>query len=314
MEPDILSEVQRLRAERVPFALATVVVAQHPTSGTLGARAIVTPDGKIRGWVGGSCAQPTVVREGLRALADGSPRLVVLSPDRQADATPKPGVVEAVMTCASQGELQVFVEPFLPKIELVVVGSSPVARTVARLGALLDFEVYACDPAADRESFPEADRWVDSLEALAPQLTERSYVVVATMGGYDEKALAVALDSAASYVGLVASQRRFAAVLASLREMGCEDEKLARIERPEGLPSKTLLPAEIAFSVMAALLPLRRRHVVLDAEEVPAPGAEVVDPICGMAVDVATARHTSVRDGQTYYFCAPGCKARFEAA
>jgi xanthine dehydrogenase accessory factor len=165
----------------------------------------------------------------------------------------------------------------------------------------------------NRDAFPEADRLIDSLEALAPQLTERSYVVVATMGSYDEEALAAAVASSAGYVGLVASQRRFAAVLALLRAQGISEENLMRIERPEGLPSKTLLPAEIAFSVMAALLQVRRQPVIPGPEAILPPGAQAVDPICGMTVDVAAAHHTSVRDGQTYYFCAPGCKAHFDA-
>ena len=118
------------------------------------------------------------------------------------------------MLCAGQGELQVFVEPFLPKAALVVVGESPVARALARFATLLNFEVWACDPAADMETFPEADRLVPSLDALAPQLTERNYVIIATIGEYDEEAAQVALNSSASYVGLVASKTRLTSVRA----------------------------------------------------------------------------------------------------
>jgi xanthine dehydrogenase accessory factor len=316
MGEDIFSEVQRLRAERRAFALATVVAAKQPTSGAPGERAIVLPGGTVEGWIGGQCAQPAVVQQGLAALADGSPRLVVLRPGVPADAEPEttgtPGVVQVPMLCASQGELQIFVEPFLPKIELTVIGVSPVARTLARLGSLLDFEVWACDPEADMASFPEATRLLQSLDALKPQLSPQSYVVVATINTYDEDAAAAALASAAAYVGVVASQRRFAALRETLAERGVPAERLGRLARPKGLPGPALLPAEIAFSVMAELLALRRQRVGFSLEEPPTSRAEAIDPICGMTVDIATARYTSERDGHMYYFCCAGCQRRFE--
>ena len=311
---DILDEVQRLRAAHRPFALATVVVANQPTSGTPGARAIITSDAKIEGWVGGHCAQPTVVRQSLAALEDGQPRLVVLSPDADVDVPRKAGVIPVAMTCAGQGELQIFVEPFLPRAELVVIGATPVARTLARLASLLDFEVWACDPNADMEAFPDADRLMESLETLKSQLSPHSYVVIATFGGYDEAAIEAALESEASYVGLVAGKKRMAAIIDFLQEQGVSAEQLQRVKRPEGLPSRVHQPAEIAFSVMAALLELRRERVGLAPEEVPPPRAEAIDPICGMTVDIATAMHKTERHGQMYYFCCAGCQAKFEAA
>lgn len=313
MQPDVLDEAQRLRSGREPFVLATVVVAQHPTSGTLGARAVVMPDGTISGWLGGSCVQPVIRRQSLQALADGSPRLVILSPEVAANDSPKPGVVRVPMTCASQGELQVYVEPFLPKIELVVIGDSPVASTLARLAALLGFDVCSCGPDADPGVHAEAGRTVQTLTELVPGLTSRSYVVVATMGSYDEEAIQAVLQGPASYIGLIASLRRLDAVLHTLRQRGLTDDLLARVKRPEGIAANTLVPSEIAFSAMAELLEVRRQGTgVWALQGVPPP--EAIDPICGMAVDIATARYTSERDGQTYYFCAAGCKAAFDAA
>lgn len=318
MEPDILAEVQRLRAERRAFSLATVVAARQPTSGTPGARAIIMAGGEIKGWIGGHCARPAVVREGLAALADGSPRLVVLRPDAskgQREKMTPPGVVEVPMLCASEGELQVFVEPFLPRIELVVIGASPVARALARLARQLDFEVWACDPEADMELFPDVERLVPSLDALQPQLTARNYVVVATINTYDEDAVRAALESDAGYVGLVASQKRFAVVQAALREQGVSAGRLERLRRPKGLPGPALRPGEIAFSVLAELIEARRQHPDLHPEAPPAPPrAEAIDPICGMTVDIATARFTAERDGQTYYFCCPACRKQFLSA
>jgi len=314
MQRDILNEVQRLRTERRPFALATVVAAKQPTSGTPGARAIIRADATLDGWVGGQCAQPTVIRQGLDALTDGRPRLVVLGPDSPESLKPRDGVIPVAMTCAGQGELQIFVEPFLPKVQLTVIGSTPVARTLVSLASLLDFEVWACDPDASMDAFPEADRLIDSLDALMPHLTAQSYVVVATFGMYDEAALDAVLESAASYVGLVAGQKRMAAVQEYLREHGLSEEKLARIKRPKGLASQTLQPAEIAFSVLAELLEMRRQRLGFSLEEPPAPRAEAIDPICGMTVDIATAHYKTEHNGQTTYFCCAGCQQQFEAA
>ncbi|HEV7129658.1 MAG TPA: XdhC family protein [Ktedonobacterales bacterium] len=321
MRNDVLDQMQRLRTERRPFALATVVAAGPPTSGTPGARALVLPDGQVEGWIGGHCAQPTVVRQALEALADGVPRLIILSPDDDPHTSSPPGVVRLPMRCAGQGELHIFVEPFLPAIELVIAGSSPVAQALAGLGALLGFEVWACDPDADRARFAEADRLVPSLDALKPLLTTRSYVIVATIGIYDEEAAHLALESPASYVGLVASQKRFAEVERYLRERGVAETRLAQLKRPIGTKSRAVLPAEIAFSVMAELLDIRRQRVGLTplapdagSPALSAPRAEATDPICGMTVDIATARHTSERDGQRYYFCCAGCQRQFEAA
>jgi xanthine dehydrogenase accessory factor len=270
------------------------------------------PDGRLEGWVGGHCAQPAVTRQGLEALADGVARLVVLTPEAHEQGAARDGVVQVPMLCGSQGELQVFVEPFLPQPALVVIGSSVVARALARLATVLEFEVWACDPSADMEAFPDADRLALSLDALAPQLTERSYVIVATIGEYDEDAALMALESSASYVGLVASNKRLATVQAYLREHGMGQERIERLKRPKGLPGFTINPQEIAFSVMAELLEARRQRVGLSSEAAPPERAEAIDPICGMTVDIATARHTSVRDGVTYYFCCVGCKTTFE--
>ncbi|HZC04574.1 MAG TPA: XdhC family protein [Ktedonobacterales bacterium] len=314
MREDILAQAQRLRAEGHAFALATVVVARQPTSGMPGARAIILPDGRLEGWVGGHCAQPAVTRQGLEALSDGMARLVVLSPHTHEPAEMKEGVVETPMLCGSQGEIQVFVEPFLPQPTVVVVGSSTVAQALTRLATVLDFEVWACDALADMRMFPDVDRLVPTLDALAPQLTERSYVIIATIGEYDEEATLTAMESPASYVGLIASNKRLATVRAYLTDHGVANERAASLKRPRGLPGFAIKPEEIAFSALAELIEARRQRVGLTEgfalERMWRP--EAIDPICGMTVDIATARHTAKRGSETYYFCCSGCKATFE--
>ena len=201
-----------------PYAVATVVAVQRPTSARPGARGIVHPDGTIEGWVGGSCAQPVVVREALRSLVDGQPRLLRLSKEAPAEGRRGDGVVELVMTCHSGGTLEIYVEPHLPAPSLWIAGTTPIVAALAALGAATGWRVSVFDPIADADAFPDAERVSNetSLRKVDPELSP--YVVVATQGIWDEEALASALRRDLSYVGLVASPTRAAHVRAWLRD------------------------------------------------------------------------------------------------
>ena len=311
-------QASRLRAVGEPFALATVVACQRPTAAYPGAKALIRADGTLTGWVGGSCAQPTVIQEALKALADGTSRLLRISPEFQHSAVPQEGVYDFVMTCASQGALEIFVEPFLPRPELLVIGETPVAQALARFGALLDFTVCVSDPAATRERFPEADTFCADLEAVRTRISPRSYVVVATQGAYDEEALAAFIETSAGYLGLVASGKRAATIFQYLRDKGVQPELLQRVKCPAGVQLGAVTPPEIGFSIMAEILQLRRSHKAVGEARTSVtavdvmPDTTVVDPVCGMTVQAAGARYTSAYDGQTFFFCGIGCKERFD--
>src|SRR5215470_18292798 len=311
-------QASRLRAAGEPFAFATVVACQRPTAAYPGAKALIRADGTLTGWVGGSCAQPTVIQEALKALADGKSRLLRISPEFQHSAVPQEGVYDFVMTCASQGALEIFVEPFLPRPALIVIGETPVAQALARCGALLDFTVCVSDPAASRERFPDADILTADLEAIRTRVSPRSYVVVATQGAYDEEALAAVIDTSACYLGLVASGKRAATIFQYLRDKGVQPALLQRVKCPAGLQLGAVTPPEIGFSIMAEILQLRRSNKAIGEARaaVPAtamrPEAAVMDPVCGMTVQTTGARYTSAYDGKTFLFCSLGCKERFD--
>jgi xanthine dehydrogenase accessory factor len=318
-------QASRMRAEGEPFALATVVACQRPTAAYPGAKALIKADGTLTGWVGGSCAQPTVIQEALKALADGQARLLRISPELQPSTVPQEGVYDFVMTCASQGALEIFVEPFLPRPELVIIGETPVAQALARFGALVDFTVCVSDPAATRERFPDAATLYADLQAVRTRVRPGSYVVVATQGAYDEEALAAVIDTPACYIGLVASSKRAATIFQYVRDKGVQPELLQRVKCPAGLQLGAVTPPEIAFSIMGEILQLRRSNKAIDGVPVAAPPADtrsdttavmpdaaVVDPVCGMTVQAAGARYTSAYDGKTFMFCGIGCKERFD--
>src|SRR5262245_42015275 len=176
----IFARAAELEASGQIFATAMVVAVQRPTSARPGARGIIHPDGTIEGWVGGSCAQPVVVREALRSLQDGQPRLLRLSKDAPAEGRRGDGVVELVMTCHSGGTLEIYVEPHRPAPALWVAGTTPIASAVAALGAATGWRVSVFDPVAEAEAFPAAQlvSQETALRRLDPDATP--YVVVAT--------------------------------------------------------------------------------------------------------------------------------------
>jgi xanthine dehydrogenase accessory factor len=217
------------------------------------------------------------------------------------------------MTCASQGALEIYVEPFVPRPVLLIIGETPVAQALARFGAQLDFTVWVSDPDTTRERFPEAAALYGRLQDACTQVRARTHVVVATQGAYDEEALKAVLATAAGYIGLVASTRRAAAILQTLRDQGVPPERLQRVTCPAGVQLGAVTPPEIAFSIMAEILQLRRGQESQAAAEHPA-AAEATDPVCGMAVPVTQARYTAAHAGTTFYFCCGGCKERFDRA
>lgn len=302
----------------MPFATATVVRAQAPTSGKPGDRAIVTLHGVMYGWIGGSCAQPSVIREARRAIVEDRSMLIRLSPTPGTEPVP-PGMVEVPMTCFSGGTIEVYIEPQQPRPRLIVVGHLPVAQSLIHLGKALNYRVIAVAAREEQVAVQHADEVHESTAELAQWISPLTFVVVATHGYGDEEALADALRSDAPYVGLIASRTRAASVCATLRSMGIAEEQLARLHAPAGLDIRARRGDEIALSIMAEIVQARRgleqiawaQHVGELAPDVAAAPATAIDPVCGMTVEIATARATHEHEGTMYYFCCPGCRGRF---
>ena len=282
---EVIVRAGRLAAEGEAHVLATVVSVARPASTRRGDRALVTPDGALLGWVGGACSEPIVVREALRALANGESRLVRIGPPGSGgDAAPD--IVVAESSCASEGTVEVLLEPHVPALLLSVVGESPAARTLAILARAIGWRVSA-----------ELTGGADA-------------VVVATMGHGDEETLAAALALGVGYVGLVASSRRASAVLAALRQRGLDEEALARVRSPAGLDLGPSTQDEIAVAVLAELVAWRHSRPAGTSVVLP---EEAVDPVCGMTVAADAAGETAAHEGAVYYFCCSGCRRRFEA-
>jgi xanthine dehydrogenase accessory factor len=305
-----LSKADELLTDGQSFAIAVVVRYQAPISGKPGNKAIIFPDGKIWGWIGGGCAQPVVVKEALKALADGQPRLIRISPS----SSPEEGIVDYTMTCHSGGTLDIYIEPVLPKPHILILGRSPVAKTLARLGNAIGYAISAVAPGADRESFPDSDLVQAELDLGQLKTTPQTFIVVSTQGEGDEEALEQALLTKAAYVAFVASKTKASKLLGYLKERGVTVERLSQVRAPAGLDITATSPEEIAVSILAEIVQVNGTRATSQKNQAQSlvPKHEAKDPICGMMVDVSIAKHKSEFHGNSFYFCCSGCKQQFD--
>jgi xanthine dehydrogenase accessory factor len=287
---DLLTRVARLLAAREPFVQATVVRAAAPTSVRPGDAALVLADGTIEGFVGGVCAEASVRLHAARAMETGETILLRLVPGvaggsdaPEGDPIAQDGVVVVNNPCLSGGALEIFLEPRTPAPRVVVLGDTPVAAALADLAPRVGLAVEPGDPDGGD---------------LA--------LVVASHGRDEEAVLERGLREGVPYVGLVASRRRGAAVLAAL---DVDDELRARVRTPAGLDIGAYTAEEIALSILAEIVSVRRRRLSLPA---PAP-ATAVDPVCGMEILVTDATPRIEHDGACLYFCCAACRATFAA-
>ena len=287
MQPELLALAASLSAREERFAFVTVVRREPPSSARVGDAALITEAGEYHGWAGGGCTRETVVREARRAMADGESRLLCLSPEM--NARPRLGMIPLPMTCDSGGTVEIYVEPVLPLPRLLLFGDTPAANALARIAEAMGYGVERGGDAS----------------------LEGAHVLVATMGDEDLEILQKVLRGAPAYVGVIASRKRFEHVRETLIACGVPREELERVAAPAGLDIGARTPEEIALSVMAQIVQARRKP----REEKSTPDedepAEALDPICGMTVAVAGARHTAKVEGVIYYFCCAGCRIKF---
>jgi xanthine dehydrogenase accessory factor len=305
---EVLERARELADRGEEFALATVVWRQAPSSGQIGARALVTADGQVHGFIGGACAEPVVIREAQRVIRSRDAQLLFLGttdPGDPAAASVPEGMVYVPMSCQSEGALQVFIEPVVPVLDLLVVGRSPMVHLLAQLAQDLGWSARVTD-----------------LPELGPDdIGERSLVVVATQGHGDEEALELCARARPAFLGLVASQKRGVSLLEYLAERGVPRDDLDRVRTPVGLDLGHTSHREIAVAVLAELVQRRAAGEFSpsgeDAAGVPQPVAtsSSTDPVCGMTVTVEAgwSVHMHEHEGTTYHFCCVGCRDRFAA-
>jgi len=311
MNRELLALAADLSRRHRPFLVATVVWARGPSSGKRGSSAIIDVEGNVTGWIGGACAEPVVRREAREAIADGKPRLLFLGTPEDIREVDRPDVISVPISCTSEGALEVFLEPMLPQPHVVAVGRSPAVATLIDLALALDWRVTVIDEDGRAEHHPGGVEVVTTL-TMPDGIDAGTSIVVATQGHYDEPALEAALGTKAGYIGLVASARRAKTVLGYLEDRGIPREQLDRITAPAGIDLGHIQHREIGLAIMSELVALRAAGEISGGQEPAEPVHTAIDPVCQMEVEVATAKWIAEHQGETYYFCAPGCKTAFE--
>jgi xanthine dehydrogenase accessory factor len=308
MTAAVSRRAQELAAAGVAFVTATVVRAQRPTSVVPGNVALVLADGTIEGFVGGVCAEQSVRAFSLQAMQTGEAVLLRILPTEDGEeveaaavAAIEDGAVTVQNPCLSGGGIELFLEPVMPALRVLVVGDTPIAAAVRRLGAELGLDMVV-------------------VAAGSPEPATGDLGLVVAAHGRDElHTLRRGLEAGVPYLGLVASPKRGAGVLADLRADGVPEELIERIDVPAGLDIGARTPAEIALSILATIVTVRRdEHAsapkpVAKSDRSSTPSALAIDPICGMTVAAVSSTPSVTYEGETVYFCCEGCKATFEA-
>ena len=258
-----------------PLALATVIQTALSTSGNAGDKALVSAQGIVEGWIGGGCAQPAVVEAARIALESGEPCLIRVGPKGEWETLD--GVVDFSSGCLSGGTQVIFIEPLSRQPKLAILGDSPVALCLSELAVRLGFAVTMISPDLGPSRLPPSVRLEHDFESASG-----NFIVVATQGRHDRAALKASINSGAEYIGVVASRKKIAGLKASLIKSGIEAGEMERIHSPAGLEIGAVSPAEIALSILAELVRVRRggstQKVSLAGEAVVETSKPATDP------------------------------------
>jgi xanthine dehydrogenase accessory factor len=308
MNSQFFEQVSQLKRSGESFTTATVVSRRAPVSSHIGDRAIVFADGRMEGFVGGSCSREIVRKQALEALRLGKPRLVLIRPDATLETLQHAAEAESIvvpMTCASEGAVDVYLEPHTRAKVLLVAGFTPVAQTVANLGRMLELEVVRVvtrEELRDLEAAPCKLVALQDVAAYLESLPESTRVsmaaVVASQGHYDEPVLELLLNANVGFVGLLASRKRAVTVRELLELQGMDAGLTAKIRNPIGLDINAKTPSEVAVSILAEIIAARDSDTPMftnssgyDAQEHRAKNRNISSET--NAVDVVGARHAS---------------------
>jgi xanthine dehydrogenase accessory factor len=337
----LLQLEQRLIERSEPFAVATVIRAGPPTSAWVGAQALIDGNGELHGWIGGGCSREIVIQAAQQAIRTGQPKRVRISNEAGASDAGRKADIEAgiethAMPCASNGALELFIQPTVPAPSILVLGSTPTALEACVLAQRVGLRVSAAATVSAPFAGLGLRHIMQGFDAVAFDSVKPQLILVATQGDNDEDALEAALRSEAIGVLLVASRRKADKLRETMLARGIGAQRLAALHAPAGPSIHAHTPQEIALGAVAGLVTLRRelQEVAALAEssapasaeavpglppceamapvEPPVAGARYVNPVCGMAVDIASARHVIDWGGQRVYFCCDGCKIEFE--
>lgn len=316
MFDQFISKAEELRKANEPFATAMVVRREKPSSGKAGDKAIINQYGELFGWIGGGCTKSIILSEAEKAMRDGKPRFIRVSPGAEQEELE--GVVSYTMTCHSGGTVDVFIEPVLPKPHIVIMGKSAIARALAKVSKALDYRVSAQAPGALPDTFEKVDELHTHFDLSTIRFSPQTFIIVATQGEQDEQALSQALSVDRPYVAFIASRKKRDVLFDYLLSTGVPEERVQAVHAPAGIDIQAKRPEEVAISILAEIIQNLRtsetefvsfdQHRTEESERPPM----YINPVCNIPVDPLTAKHVIEYKGESVYFCCDGCKASFE--
>lgn len=192
MHNSFIEKAKLLNQNNEAYAMAFIIRRLIPSSGKPGDKAIITKDGHIHGWIGGGCTRGIVLKEALLSLQEGKPRTISISPSAK-DNLPN-HIKTYTMTCQSGGEVDVYIEPVLPKPHIVIFGISHIGMALSKIAKSMDYEVSSVSNKVDKNLFPTADHLIDIKELEKHTFGKNAYVVVCTQGDGDTEALFKAVE------------------------------------------------------------------------------------------------------------------------
>lgn len=318
MFDDFINKISELRKKNEAFAIATVVRRVAPSSGKSGDKAVINKYGEIIGWVGGGCVKGIIIKEAEDALKTGRPRLVKIGQTSSEEKQER--VMEYKMTCHSEGEIDVFIDPVMPAPHLIVMGKSAIARSLVKLGKVAGYRITVVAPESKPDTFPGVDELITQMNLQQVKLSAASFIIVCTQGEQDETALEQALQKSPAYIGFVASKQKKASVFEYLKESGIDEQKIAGIKSPAGININAKKPEEVAISILAEIIQLQNNMPGAagftqfdETRESAGKSKYYINPVCGVPVDVNNPKHIIEYKGENVYFCCDGCKVKFEA-
>jgi xanthine dehydrogenase accessory factor len=253
---DYYEEILKLRSEGRRGALATIVTAKGSTPREVGAKMLIYEDGKFLGSVGGGCMEAEVWQEAIKVMEEDKPKILHL------DLTGR-NAEDVGMICG--GVMDIYLEPITPAPRVYIFGGGHISLFVSKISSMVGFQVVVIDERpqfANKERFPEADEVLaEDFEMVLPRLkvNRSSYLVIVTRGhAYDQEVLDWALGQEVRYIGMIGSRVKIHTVYDNLKGKGIKPEQLQRVHAPIGLDLGALTPEEIAVSIVAEMIKVRR--------------------------------------------------------
>ena len=318
MHNEWLEQIIKLTERGEEFAIAQVISREIPSSGKPGDKAIILKDGSLIGWIGGGCVKGIAIKESLRAMKEKSHRLVKISPDlynEDIDENHK----SYQMTCHSGGSMELFIEPVIPSLQIIIAGKSNIARALARTAAASNYRVVVMAKNIDKGMFPEVKKVKSKIDFTNLTIDHNTFIVVSTQGENDEESVKGALLTSCNYVGFISSKKKAEKVIKYLKAEGVNETRLKQLRSPVGLDIKAKLPEEIAISILADIILNYRSETESKVADDSLSITESIDkekfyinPVCNIPITIADAKHIVNHKGHKIYFCCDGCKISYD--